>query len=170
MLNSVCPLKVEELERVVLKASEVHFGTIFIESKVEKEIKVCNNNLSPILFEWDVGGSDLFKGTSTEAVKIDGQSEKEFTIRFKPNMLGAINLPLHYVINKEHIFEIYVTAYVTLVNLDISTKNVEFGFSPYDTSFEKTQQIELSNKGNFSVKCFLRFQEGKHFQSNRDSL
>ena len=50
-------------------------------------------------------------------------------------MLGAICLPLTYIINRTHIFEIFITAYVTLVNLDISTKNIDLGFAAYDMNF-----------------------------------
>lgn len=39
-----------------------------------------------------------------EIVKIEGKSEKEFTVKFKPNMLGAMSLPLNYAINRHHVF------------------------------------------------------------------
>lgn len=85
-------------------------------------------------------------------------------------MLGAMCLPLSYAINRSHVFEICITAYITLINLEISTKNVELSFAPYDTSFEKSQEIELANKGNSVIKCYLKLQEGKHFYVNQESL
>jgi hypothetical protein len=49
--------------------------------------------------------------------KIDPFTEKTFKIYFKPNNLGAISLPLEYIINRNHIFETTLTAYVTLINV-----------------------------------------------------
>lgn len=46
-----------------------------------------------------------------------------------------MSVPLNYAINRNHVFEVYITAYVTLINLDISTKSIDLGFAPYDTSF-----------------------------------
>lgn len=69
-----------------------------------KQVKITNSNIDAILFEWDIGKNETLKGTSSETVKIEGRSEKEFIVKFKPNSLGAMSVPLNYVINRSHIF------------------------------------------------------------------
>jgi hypothetical protein len=59
----------------------------------------------------------------------------KFGIVYKGLQLGKQKVPFHYIINKQHIFEIDITANVTLVNLGFSSKNVKFNFVQNDYNF-----------------------------------
>lgn len=51
--------------------------------------------------------------------------------------LGNIKLPLCYIINKQHVFEIDVIANVTLINLGFSKNLLEFSFGLNDQNLDK---------------------------------
>ena len=79
-------------------------------------------------------------------------SEGKFTINLKPMKLGQIKIPLGYIINQKYIFQVTITANVTLVNLELSTKNINFYFSENDLSFEKSAILTIHNHGNTPTK------------------
>jgi LEA14-like dessication related protein len=120
---------------------EVSFGNVFIDTELVKEVKVTNKNEQPILFEWDTSGNATLKNTNCALTKIEAGTTKTFRIVFKPNSLGTVSLPLGYVINRHHSFELPVTAFVTLINVGLSTKIIELSFSPDDIAFQKSQSF-----------------------------
>lgn len=90
---------------------------------------IHNKNHKPILVEVILGDHECFSNSRKyEIKKIDGFSEAKFSIALKPIQLGNLRLPISYIINKHHVFEIDVLANVTLLNLGFSSKSLEFTF------------------------------------------
>lgn len=76
-------------------------------------------------------------------------------IKIKPLHLGMLRIPLCYIINKQHIFEIDVVANVTLINLGFSTNQLDFSFAPNDTNLEKSETLTVTNYGTTSTKFII---------------
>ena len=66
--------------------------------------------------------------------------------------LGNIKIPLCYIINKQHVFEIDAIANVTLINLGFSKNLLEFNFGLNDHNLEKVQDLIVTNYGNTNTK------------------
>ena len=67
--------------------------------------------------------------------KIEAFGEIKCPIVFKSEGLGFFKAPITYIINKQHIFEIDAVANITLINVEFSTKELKFIFSPTDLCF-----------------------------------
>ena len=93
-------------------------------------------------------------------------SEKVFRIVYIPNILGVTSFPVSYIVNRSHTFELTLSAFVTLVSLDVPVKSVEMQFLPEEMSFEKSREVELFNNGYNPAQCIFRFADNKHFFVN----
>lgn len=77
--------------------------------------------------------------------------------------MGALRIPLTYVINRQHIFELDIVASVTLINLGFSTNQLDFNFSQNDCSLEKIESLTVTNYGNSATRYFIVEPSNKSF-------
>lgn len=96
---------------------------------------ISNKNNKVILVELDLSNNESLSETKTELKKVDPYSDAKFMIKLKTMHLGHIRIPICYVINKQHMFEMDIIANVTLINLGFSAKELNFSFVPNDPNF-----------------------------------
>ena len=83
-----------------------------------------------------------------------------------PTELGELQIPINYIINKQHVFEIKVFAIVTLVNLELSSRSFVFNFNEDDVSFQKEAVLQVYNNGNKKAKFTFNQPENSSFSLN----
>ncbi len=81
-----------------------------------------------------------------------------------PTQLGELELPLNYIINKKHVFEVKILAIVTLVNLELSSRSFAFNLNEDDPSFEKEATLQVFNNGNKKAKFMFDQPENPCFK------
>jgi hypothetical protein len=156
-------LSPEELAKIEVRGEKLDVGSVFVGSMNERELVITSNNNKTILVELDLAGSEALAGTRAELAKVEAFGEARYLIKLKPSQLGSQRIPITYIINKKHIFEMEVLANVTLVNLGFSTKHLKFSFVPHQPTFAKVETLIVTNHGSTNTKFMVVEPNNKSF-------
>lgn len=126
----------------------VSFGRLFINSKAELEWTIINETQAAIIVQlkdnnYDNRKSSMMEKTDFEPQIIPSKGAGKFKIALRALICGKFETTLSYSINKNHIFQLLVSADIELVSLILSKTILKM-------NYENDQDLLLSD--SFTLK------------------
>lgn len=136
----------EQLKSIRTSCSSINFGRLFINSVAQQPFYLINELMTSIQARLEVDHPSLELIDRNR--QVIGSSERgRFDIIMKAVHLGEIKLPVRYIINEHHQFELLVFAEIEQVHLFCNKPTVRMQFTE-DLTMMMSDVITLKNEGN----------------------
>ena len=142
-----------ELSTLIVGPKVVDFGTVSVGSSSKQHLIVTNPLETPIhVVLGTLNPAELRKSTHVSQV-IPPLSKARFPLIFNASDVRSIsNERVDYCINSSHVLSFGITANVVNVNLDLSSDDLHFDFSPDAWTNHVDKVLFMSNNNKFPVE------------------